>query len=124
MLMSILERTKEIGMLRSLGMTDRELIITYMTEAGFVGLIGSVIGIVLACLINIPLVNPGLDLSAMFEGTNGNTGYRIASIFRSTWRPLVIIGTGVGATLLSAIMAFLPVRRSIKKPVAESLRFE
>ncbi|MCL2070378.1 MAG: FtsX-like permease family protein, partial [Treponema sp.] len=58
-LMAILERTKETGMMRAMGMTDRQMIMTYMLEAGFLGFIGSVLGIILGCIINAPAVDPG-----------------------------------------------------------------
>jgi ABC-type lipoprotein release transport system permease subunit len=124
MLMSILERTKEIGMIRALGMTDLEIVITYMLEAGFVGFIGSVAGITLSCIVNIPMVTHGINFSSMVQETNGDFGYRVASLFRSTWRPQIIIGAGIIATILSSVMASLPTYRSIKMPITESLRFE
>jgi ABC-type lipoprotein release transport system permease subunit len=124
MLMSIMERTKEIGMLRSLGMTDKELAITYMLEAGFVGLIGSIAGIALGCLVNFPMVEYGVDMSSMMNAVDGDFGYRIASLFRSTWRPQVILGIGFVVTTLSSIMALLPVYRAMRKPITEILRFE
>jgi hypothetical protein len=54
-LMAVLERTKEMGMMRALGMTDSQLIISYIVEAGLIGFIGSLAGVALGCLINIPM---------------------------------------------------------------------
>ncbi|MDR3342353.1 MAG: FtsX-like permease family protein [Treponema sp.] len=124
MLLAILERTKEIGMMRALGMTDGQLIFTYMMEAGFVGLIGSLLGIFAGCCINIPMVKYGLDISVMAEQMGGNIGYRVSSQMRSMWNLPVIIGSGVVATLLASLMAIFPTRRAVKMPVTESLRFE
>jgi ABC-type lipoprotein release transport system permease subunit len=124
MLLAILERTKEIGMMRAMGMTGGQLIFTAMIEAGFLGLIGSVLGIIAGCLLNIPLVKYGIDFSEMMEQMGGNMGYRIAGNFRGTWRPGVIIGSGVAAALLASVMAFFPTRRAVKMEIAESLRFE
>jgi hypothetical protein len=124
MLMAILERTKEIGMMRALGMSDGQLLLTYMFEAGMVGLIGSLFGILLGCLINIPMVKYGVDFSGITSQTGGDIGYRISSNFRSAWNIPVIIGSGVTATLLASLMAFFPTRRALKMPVTESLRFE
>ncbi len=124
MLMAILERTREIGMLRAQGMTDGQLIMAYMLEAGFVGLIGSAAGVVIGCLINIPMVRYGIDFSGMAEASGGDFGYRIMSYFRSAWNIPVIIGTGITATLLSAAMAFFPTRRALRMPITDSLRFE
>lgn len=123
-LLAILERTKEIGMMRSLGMTDRELVLMMTFESGFIGLIGSVIGIAIGCLINIPMVKYGIDFTTMTENMNGDIGYRIAGAFRSAWNIPVIIISGIAATILSACMAYIPTRRALKLPITESLRFE
>jgi ABC-type lipoprotein release transport system permease subunit len=124
MLLAILERTRETGMMRALGMTSGQLITVYMMEAGMVGFFGSLIGIAMGCLINIPMVNYGLDFSAMTEASGGDIGYRVAGIFRSAWNIPAIIGSGIAATILASCMAFFPTRRALKMPITESLRFE
>jgi len=123
-LMSILERTKEIGMMRALGMTDNQLILVYMFEAGFLGLLGSVLGIILGCAINYPVVEYGIDFGSMREPMGATASFRIAALFRSTWDVPTIIGTGVVATLVSSFMAIFPARRATKMPITDSLRFE
>jgi ABC-type lipoprotein release transport system permease subunit len=124
MLLAILERTRETGMMRAMGMTNGQLIGVYMMEAGMVGFFGSLIGVVLGCLINIPMVNYGVDFSAMTEAAGGDIGYRIAGVFRSAWNIPVIIVAGIAATILASCMAFFPTRRALKMPITESLRFE
>jgi ABC-type lipoprotein release transport system permease subunit len=124
MLLAILERTKEIGMMRAMGMTDGQMIFTYMIEAGFLGLTGSVLGIVLGCILNYPMVKYGLDFSEMMEQMGGNMGYRIAGNFRGTWFTGTIVGSGLTATLISMLMAVLPTRRAMKMEITDSLRFE
>jgi ABC-type lipoprotein release transport system permease subunit len=124
MLLAIMERTKEIGMMRAQGMTDGQLIFTMMMEAGAVGIIGSAIGVLIGCLITYPMVEKGVDFTAMTESMGGDIGYRVNGVFYSAWNPPMIIGTGIVAALLSACMAFLPTRRALKMPITESLRFE
>jgi len=124
MLMAILERTKEIGMLRALGMTDGQLLLAYCTEASLVGLLGSAAGVLIGCLINIPMVMYGIDYSAITDTMNGDIGYRIAAYFRSAWNVPAIVGSFITATVLSGCMAILPTLRALKMPVTESLRFE
>ena len=123
-LLAILERTKEIGMMRAMGMTDGQMIMTYMLEAGFLGFIGSIMGIIIGCLVNYPMVKYGLDFSAMGDLMSGGIGFRTTAIFRSTWNVPVIVGSGIIATLLAACMAYFPTKRAVKKPITESLRFE
>ncbi|MDR2597349.1 MAG: FtsX-like permease family protein [Treponema sp.] len=124
-LLAILERTKETGMMRAMGMTDRQMILVYMLEAGFLGFIGSVLGIILGCIINYPMVKYGMDFSAMVDVMGGGSiGFRTTSVFRSMWNVPVIIGSGIIATIISSCMAFFPTRRALNMPITESLRFE
>jgi ABC-type lipoprotein release transport system permease subunit len=124
MLMSILERTKEIGMIRSQGMSDGELILTCMIESGLIGFIGAVFGALFGGLITISIAKYGIDFSGMMEGDGGDFGFHSAMVVRSAWRPLVIAGAGIAATVLSALVAFLPAWRAVKMSIAETLRFE
>ncbi|MDR2759070.1 MAG: FtsX-like permease family protein [Spirochaetaceae bacterium] len=124
MLLAILERTREIGMMRALGLTNGQLIFTYMIEAGFLGLIGSALGVAIGCLLNIPMVKYGVDFSEMMEQVEGTMGYRVAGNFRGTWKLDTIIGSGAAATVLASLMALLPARRATKMEITESLRFE
>ncbi|GHU05111.1 hypothetical protein FACS1894147_10950 [Spirochaetia bacterium] len=124
MLLAILERTREIGMMRAQGMSDGQLLFALMLEAGMVGLLGSAAGLVIGCLLNIPMVNYGVDFSAMTSSMGGDIGYRVNGVFRSAWNPPAIVLAGIAATLLSGIMAFFPTRRALKMPITESLRFD
>ena len=123
-LLAILERTKETGMMRALGMDDKQMIMVYMLEAGFLGFIGSILGIILGCIINYPMVKHGIDFSAMADTLSGGIGFRTTGLFRSVWNVPLIIGSGIVATLLASCMAFFPTRKALKMPITDSLRFE
>ncbi|MCL2206134.1 MAG: FtsX-like permease family protein, partial [Treponema sp.] len=123
-LLAVLERTKEIGMMRALGMTNGQMIQVYMLEAGFLGFFGSVLGIIVGCLINYPMVVHGLDVSAMADALGGGVGFRITTHYRSMWNIPVIIGSGIVATLVASLMAFIPTHRAVKMRITDSLRFE
>jgi hypothetical protein len=124
MLLAILERTKEIGMMRAQGMTDGELIFTLVLEAAGIGLAGAIAGMALGCAANYPMVKYGIDFSAMTEAMGGDTGYRINGVYRSAWNFPVVFITGAAATLIAGVMAYFPTRRALKMPVTDSLRFE
>ena len=111
-------------MMRAMGMTDSQMVMVYMLEAGFLGFIGSVLGIILGCILNYPMVKYGIDFSAMGDMLSGGIGFRTTAIFRSVWNVPLIIGSGVVATLLASFMAIIPVKRAVRKPITESLRFE
>jgi len=123
-LLAILERTKEIGMMRAMGMTDRQMILVYMFEAGFLGFIGSVFGMLIGVLINIPMVKYGVDFSGIGQLMSDGIGFRTTAVFRSMWNVPIIFISGITATLLSSLVAIFPVSRVLKMPVTNSLRFE
>ncbi|MDR0321216.1 MAG: FtsX-like permease family protein [Treponema sp.] len=123
-LLAILERTREIGMMRALGMTDKQMITTYMLEAGFLGLIGSVLGVIFGCIINYPIVVHGIDFSSFNDVMSDGIGFRTTAVFRSSWNIPLIFGSAIVATLLASFMAYLPTKRALKMPITSSLRFE
>ncbi len=125
MLMAVIERTKEIGMLKSLGTTDNEIRLLYFFEAGLIGFIGSLIGIILGIITNIYMVNIGIDYTEMLEKTNiDNFGYRVIGIFKAAWNWDKIFLSGIVATLIASLMAYLPVKRALKISIVDALRFE
>jgi ABC-type antimicrobial peptide transport system permease subunit len=91
-----------------------------MTLFPYTTLFRSAIG----CLCTIPMVRYGLDFTAMTNAMDGDIGYRMTGVFRSTWNVPVIIGSGLAATLVSAGSAFFPIRRALKMSITDSLRFE
>ena len=123
MLMAVFERTKEIGMLRTLGMKDGSIVKLFMIEAGMIGLIGSVIGIILGILVNIPMVVYGLDYTGMME-QQGDIGFRITGIIRSAWNYSSMVFAAISMPIITAITAWFPARRGVKKSIADTLRFE
>ena len=67
MMMAILERTREIGIMKAIGATDETILTLFLLEAGLVGLIGGVVGVMLAHgLAN--LVNTALQNAPQSEG--------------------------------------------------------
>lgn len=60
MMMAILERTREIGIMKAIGATDRDVLTVFLLEAGLVGLLGGVTGVGLSLLIQ-NLVNSSIQ---------------------------------------------------------------
>lgn len=75
MMMAILERTREIGLMKAVGATDRAILTIFLTEAGLVGLIGGTAGLVVCYLlqyaVNAALSNMGNSSDTIsFMNTN------------------------------------------------------
>ncbi|HEX3733651.1 MAG TPA: FtsX-like permease family protein [Solirubrobacterales bacterium] len=105
--LSIHERTRELGMLRAIGMSRRQVRTMIRYEAVITALIGAILGMVLgvifAALIAQPLKDEGFTLS-----------YPIGSLI-----VLLIL-----AALAGVLAAILPARRASRLDVLESLQYE
>ncbi|HBD94910.1 MAG: hypothetical protein A2015_07590 [Spirochaetes bacterium GWF1_31_7] len=125
MLMAVLERGKEIGMMRALGMTNSMITKIFFYEAGLIGFIGGFFGVILGVALNVYMVNVGIDFGSMMDQMGmDNIGYRISGTFKSTWNYSVIAGSWIIGTIIAAFTAIPPVKRILKMPIAEALRFE
>ncbi len=111
MYVSILDRIREFGIMRSIGMSYKAIRIQIFLEALFVGFFGYISGAILGFLALLYLQNVGLDLSQFADGMESfgmqTTIYAHSQISYFTTTFIAI----VGASLLSVL---LPLRK-IKK---------
>lgn len=122
MLISVYERIRELGMMRALGMKAGEIRSAFLLEAAGIGLIGSLIGVVLGVLLNIPMVNHGIDFSVFMR--DYDLGYRITGIMRGVWSARTIITAFFTGIVLSVLIAFLPTRKVLKQQITDALRYQ
>lgn len=101
MMMSTYERTKEIGVMKVLGCDMRDIQKLFLAEAGFIGLIGGIVGLLLSCGVS-SLIN---HFSAGMEGIGGN----ISVI--PWWLALAAVAF---STLMGMIAGYFPARRAMK----------
>ena len=120
MLMSVYERTRELGMMRALGMRDREIRIAFLIEAGGIGIIGAILGSILGLLLTSFIVYVGIDYGWILREMD--VGYRIAGVIRGAWHPVAFLQASVTGILLSMVIALIPTRRALKMEVTEALR--
>ena len=121
MLMAVFERSREVGMMRALGMSDRKIRSLFLWESTGIGVAGSFIGIFIGALVNIPMVKHGLDYSSLMR--DANFGYRTDGIFYGTWH---FPGYFYAALLwvgLSVLVAAISIRRVLRMDIPSSLRY-
>jgi putative ABC transport system permease protein len=107
---SVLERTKEIGILRSVGASKRDVSRVFNAETLIVGFASGMIGIIVTVLLNIPITL----IIKHFSGISGLSTLPIAGGII-----LVII-----SMLLTVISGLIPSGIAAKKDPVESLRSE
>jgi len=108
--MSVAERTREIGMLRSMGMTRFQVVKMILAEAGLMGIIGGLLGLGLGLLLTKIL------LSAM----GAMSGYSLEFIVptKAIWMSIVV------ALITSQLAALLPAIRAAKTPMLSAIHYE
>lgn len=110
---SVLERTREIGLMKALGMRGRHVSRLFQFEAAWIGFLGGVIGSVLA-------VGAGLALNPVITEalTLGDGNYLLI------FQPIPIVGLIVVLMIIAMIAGYLPARRAAKLDPIEALRTE
>jgi putative ABC transport system permease protein len=111
MIVSLIERTREIGILKALGMKSRTVLAIFLGESVIIGLIGAVAGIVLGLVLSNGVA---MGFSA------GSSGITISPILTPEVA-LLALGFGV---LVSTIFALYPAWRASKLRPVEALRYE
>jgi len=118
MIMTVIERTQEFGMLRAMGMNNRGIMMLIINEGLIIGLVGAVIGGLLGSGLAIWLEKTGLNMSKAMEGMD----WPISGVFHPDWNLThLIIGITVGV-LTAGIATLFPARRAIRMNPAEALR--
>ncbi len=119
MLMTINERQRELGMMRALGMSAKDIRIAFLYEAAGIGIIGSIIGVIGGLLINIPMVNYGIDYSAFMRDTD--MGYKISAYMKGAWNPGSYILAFVSGVFIPVLVAIFPTKKAILKSIPDCL---
>jgi ABC-type lipoprotein release transport system permease subunit len=121
MLMVVLERVKELGMLMAVGMNRVRVFTMIVLETVFLSLTGGVIGIVIAKLLVSLTERTGIDLSIWAEGLN-SLGFDSVVYPTIGFDSIIVIAVMVIITGL--ISAIYPARKAIKLNPAEAIRID
>ena len=119
MLMVVLERTRELGMLMAIGMTKRRVFIMIMLETIFLALVGAILGEILSMLLINYFNKSGIDLSFVGEGME-SVGYAAITYpmlegYRYIQITVLVIVTGILASVY-------PAWKALKLHPAEAIR--
>jgi ABC-type antimicrobial peptide transport system permease subunit len=117
MMMSTYERTKEIGVMKVLGCDMRDILAMFLSEAGCIGFIGGVIGLLFTMLLSA--VANALLSGTLAQSMGLPEGSKLSLI--PWW---LAVGAVVFATLMGTIAGFFPARRAMKLSPLAAIRNE
>jgi putative ABC transport system permease protein len=111
LLTSVLERQRELAILRAIGASHRQITWLVLWESFYLGLLGATLGVVGGVLLSVLLI----------EVINKQSfGWTIQWTF-----PIGVLVQAVGLALAAALVAgYAPARWAARQPVAEGLRYE
>lgn len=105
---SVLERTREIGIMKAVGAKNSDIIMIFIIESGILGLLGGIIGTILGLG-----VSKGVELGAAMNG------FEILKAYVSIE---LIAGTLAFSFIVGVISGLIPARRGSKMKVVDALR--
>jgi putative ABC transport system permease protein len=109
MLVSVTERTKEIGLRKALGARKRDILLQFLTESSLLSLIGGVIGIIFGWLI--------ARIVEQVATATGNTFVPIIGL------NAILLSTGFSA-IIGLFFGIYPASRAANLEPVEALRYE
>jgi len=121
MLMAIMERVREIGMLMAIGMNRIKVFFMIMLETIFLSITGGIIGISVSWVVVELTGKSGIDLSAVAEGLN-SWGY--SSFIYPELDTSYYFMIGLLVILTAIFSSILPARKALKFNPAEAVRHD
>ena len=108
---SVIERTKEIGLMKAIGAKNKDVLMIFLIESGLLGLVGAIIGVSLGYG-----VSKGIEYIAVNQ-----LGTALLQAAAPAW--LVIGSLGFGF-IVGAVSGTLPALKASKTNVVDALRYE
>ncbi|NLB41290.1 MAG: FtsX-like permease family protein, partial [Clostridiales bacterium] len=105
---SVLERTKEIGILRALGARKKDITRVFNAETFLIGAVSGILGILIGAVLTIPVNNNLYRLTTLKDVAQLDIGHALLLVFIS-----------ITLTLMGG---FIPARMAAKKDPVKALR--
>jgi putative ABC transport system permease protein len=121
MLMAVLERTHEIGIIKSLGMRDRTINMMIFMESFFIGLIGSAIGGILGTALTLYTQKVGLDFSKFMDKFDTPIPI-ISSMIHPQFSVRIVVVSVIFALAIALLSALYPSIKASRMTPVEALR--
>ena len=119
MLMAVLERIKELGMLMAIGMNKLKVFLMIVLESVMLGLVAMPVGLILGYITIDYVGENGIDMSMYAEGLEN---FGMSSIIYFELDPVVYGQVAVGVFLTAVLASIYPALKAIRLKPVEALR--
>lgn len=117
---SVVERTKEIGILRSIGARKIDIAFVVNTESGLIGLVSGVIGVILGVVLLKPVIN---IITNMLKENNIKT-FDLTLLNTNQVEMYFLVFVVIGSIILSLIAGAIPAIIASRKNPVNAIRVE
>jgi len=122
MLMSVLERTREFGVMMAVGMSPKTLFRLVMVESFWMAIVGLILGILITAPWYYYLYHTGIDFSNAFGSDFSYGGVIVDPVFKARLFKESIMAILSGVFLLALLAGIYPAWRAGRVPPVESLK--
>lgn len=112
---SLMERIREVGLLKTLGMRERDIFRLFIAESLTIGAIGGILGVIGASAI-------GWAINAALQALAASSGSDVVSVYHTPWSFILI--SGIGSLVVGFVTGFYPAYRAIKTSALDVLRYQ
>ncbi len=113
-LMTVTERTREIGTLRALGARPRVILTNFVLEGAVLGAVASVAGALLSLIISAVLNASAIEMPPPPGATRGIP-------INVNFFPLAYVGAALAMTCAAVMASYFPARRAARTSIVEAL---
>ena len=110
MFTSVLERTRDIGVMKAIGAKNSDILTIFLLESGLLGLVGGIIGIIL-----------GMALSKLVEII---ATHALGPVLKAYFPWYLILGALLFSFIVGCLSGIMPARRASKLNPVDALRYE
>ncbi len=108
---SVLERTKEIGIMKAIGAKNKDIMLLFLIESGILGIVGGLIGIIVGFSIS-----KGVELIAAKALGTG--------MLKAFFPWYLVVGALAFSFLVGTLSGILPAKRASRQKPVDALRYE
>lgn len=119
MFTSVLEKTRDIGIMKAIGTRNKDIMMIFLLNSGLIGLVGGIGGIIIGGFASTAISS----LAGISTSSGGNRGF--GNFFSSSYvTPQLIIGALLFSMIIGMIAGAIPAYRASKLNPVDALRYE